>query len=129
MVEIKDVLDTLEWLIKLYTVYATYIVALTLAPFIYAAPYVSKGYMHLYKHYPYILYGTIVLMFYGAYCSRKIEAIRPTLQYYAKRIFRWWLMLLTLPLWVWWLVPLRMYQKRKAQKEAAANGFYRSNDD
>lgn len=125
-VGIDEFLGLANQLVKYYTVYANFILFLTLYPIVHLAPYIAKGYKHVLNDYPYLFYGVLGVLLWFVYLSSGIHVVRPILRYYVLRLIRWYFMLITLPLWVWWLVPLRMYQKRKARLEAEANGIYPS---
>ncbi len=126
---IDSVLGMLEQLLKYYTQYAEYMLGLTLTPVVYVTPYIWKGCKHIYINYPYVFWGTMIAMFWFGHISRTIHVVRPILQRYVLLLVRWYFMLLTWPLWIWWLTPLRAWQKHKAKQEAEANGFYPSDQE
>lgn len=109
-------LSFIEQLFQYCIIYAKFILGLLLYIGYTSFMWIYEKICYLNHNYSYVLYILVAFCIWLPY-SPIIVRHRPKLQIYAKKIVVLLFVVIMLPLWFWWLLPLKAYQKYKFNKE------------
>ena len=106
---------------KYYFMYLTLMMGVWVFPLYYGLIYIYKMYDYLHKHYKYVFYGIAFiscLVGYVNYYLFKVHGYKgnPLLRKWFKYLFFWYIIMLLLPLLVWYFVPKWLFKKIKSAR-------------